>query len=242
MNHTNNIIKSLSGWLGTCLSLSFFLSPFVLFKQLYKDKIIPKKIPFFMLICNFMNCLLWLCYSLRLKDAAQMFICNAIGGLITLCFIVYFYWRISNRAVLKFLGYVAISLSVIIIIVYICNNIIKNEELIGYVAMIFNVLLYAAPGQNIITICKSGDYTLLPILSNIIGVFCSLVWSCYGLLLGKISVIVPNIIGVGFSIVQVIVWIVFRYEFCGKKNKQYHQEVEMQAGNEDKNVEVNLSE
>ena len=56
---------------------------------------------------------------------------------------------------------------------------------------------------------KSGDYNLIPILSSSIGLMCSTCWFIYGLYDGTIPIIVPNALGIVFSIIQIICWVIY---------------------------------
>ena len=76
--------------------------------------------------------------------------------------------------------------------------------------MIFNVLMYAAPGEKIYRVIKTGDYKLIPIWSTIGAAACSACWLIYGLYVGDIYIIVPNGLGVICSIIQLIVYSIFK--------------------------------
>ena len=48
-----------------------------------------------------------------------------------------------------------------------------------------------------ILVCKSKDYTLIPLVSCILVLLCSLSWLIYGILpVFDISVVVPNVLGI----------------------------------------------
>ena len=78
--------------------------------------------------------------------------------------------------------------------------------------------MYAAPGEKIYTIFKTGDYELIPIWSTIGGTACSTSWMLYGFYQGDILLVIPNALGVIASIVQIIVYVVFRAK--KKKNQE----------------------
>ena len=71
--------------------------------------------------------------------------------------------------------------------------------------------MYAAPLQNIATLCKTRDQNLIPIHISIAGFLSSLLWTLYGLLYFDINIIVPNIIGFAFTVFQIVIWIYFWY-------------------------------
>ena len=78
---------------------------------------------------------------------------------------------------------------------------------IGKSAMIFNICMYAAPAQNIVAVFKTKDPTLIPVHTSIIGFLCSSTWFIYGLLDFDINVLIPNVLGIIFTVFQIGVWI-----------------------------------
>ena len=96
----------------------------------------------------------------------------------------------------------------------------KNKAFwVGLAAMVFNICMYAAPAQNILEVFKTKDQNLIPIHTSIVGFLCSFTWLSYGLLNFDINVVVPNVLGVIFTIFQIIVWIYF-WKFSDKEDKK----------------------
>ena len=98
---------------------------------------------------------------------------------------------------------------------FICYYVI-SDEVTGIIANIFNVLMYAAPGEKMYTVCKTGNYQLIPIWSTIGALACSTSWMLYGFYLGDIMIIIPNVLGMISAVVQVAVFLVFK----GKDKKK----------------------
>ena len=83
-------------------------------------------------------------------------------------------------------------------------------EVTGKIAMVFNVLMYASPGEKMITVFKTGNYKLIPIWSTLGGTACSACWMIYGIYLVDWNQIIPNALGVIFSIIQIIVFLFYK--------------------------------
>ena len=94
----------------------------------------------------------------------------------------------------------------------------SKAKYIGLGAMIFNIGMYAAPAQNIITVFKTEDETLLPVHISIIAFFCSTTWLTYGLLNFDINVVVPNVLGVIFTVFQIVVYFYYKNKDKVKKD------------------------
>lgn len=56
---------------------------------------------------------------------------------------------------------------------------------------------------------KTGDSSLIALPSTILGFFCSLTWLGFGIYINDISVIIPNGLGLLFSIINVGTYLFF---------------------------------
>ena len=84
--------------------------------------------------------------------------------------------------------------------------------------MIFNTLVFISPGQKILRVIKDKNYKLIPIHSTIINIIYSIAWLGYGICINLISQIVPNILGLIFSVINTTAWI---YYFKRRKKSKY---------------------
>ena len=210
----NKLVQQIFGWSGGALAIYFFIAPCVPFYKLVNEQIKVNEIPGFLLICSFMNCILWADYGL-LDNAIQVYITNGLGSAITLIWITTYLIYLGKQNV-------CFALILIILLMIAVGGIsfvfyfIISKKITGLTAMVFNVLMYAAPGEKIIRVCKTKQYYLIPIFSTIGGFFCSVCWLMYGIIKGDINMIIPNALGLFFAILQVIVYTVF---YCKKKNE-----------------------
>ena len=210
-----DIVESIFGWLGSLLSIYFFIAPIHPFTKVFQNKIDYKDSPGILLIFTFMNCILWTVYGF-LKNEAQIYITNSLGGIITLVWItIYLIYLGKKYFVLSFI----INIFLLILITSISHIFyhIFGEENTGFIAMIFNVLMFAAPGEKIFQVFKTGKFELIPIFSSIGGFACSLCWLLFGIYQKDLNIIIPNSIGLFLAIFQVMVY--FIYYNKKKENK-----------------------
>ena len=85
----NKLFGEIFGWVGTAIAIYFYLAPAVPFIKLVNDHLKVNEVPGILLICSFMNCILWADYGL-LDDTFQVYLANGIGGAITLIWITIF--------------------------------------------------------------------------------------------------------------------------------------------------------
>lgn len=214
---SNDIIGDIFGWVGTAISTFFYIAPVVPFSKLIKGEIKCKESPGVMLICSFMNCILWADYGL-LYDRFLQYFPNGLGGVITLIFITIFLIHLADKKIGYSLLYTA-CLIVGVVGLSLLFYFVVDKEITGKIALVFNVLMYASPGEKMITVCKTGNYKLIPIWSTIGGAACSSCWMIYGIYLQDWNVIIPNALGILASIVQVVVFLIYKGRYK-ETNKQ----------------------
>lgn len=207
-----DIVGKIFGWTGTLISTYFYLAPAVPFYQVLTSKLNYKDSPGVLLIMSFMNCILWADYGL-VKDDFMVYFANGIGGTITLIWITIYLIFLAKKNLLLSLGYNGGLIAVILLIMILFF--ILDYNITGYIAMIFNVLMYAAPGEKIYQVITTQDYKLIPIFSTIGGLACSLCWLMYGIYRKDWKLYLPNSLGLLFAVLQVGVYLFFYL-----KNKQ----------------------
>ena len=227
----DDLVGDIFGWVGTCISMFFYIAPVVPFLKLIKGKITYKESPGLLLLCSFMNCMLWVDYGLR-KSNFQVYFANGLGGCFTLVYITIFLIYVSRLRILWALLYNLILLVVISGIFILCFYVVA-KGVTGTIAMVFNILMYAAPGEKMITICRTGNYNLIPIWSTIGGGICAIAWGIFGLYKSDWNLAIPNILGTIFSILQLIIYLIYR-----KKAKAKEKEKEKPSNETQTEVEI----
>ena len=215
------LIGNIFGWIGTVLSVYFFLAPAVPFYKLIRGQIKINDAPGVLLIFTFLNCILWLNYGLLL-DKPQMYLTNGIGSAITLVFITIFLAYFSKQKIYLTAIFLLCLIIIMGVITYFSYYVIYYKY-VGNGANGFNVCMYAATGEKIYRVFKTKNYNLMPIFSIIGGFLCSGCWLIYGIFDFEINVVIPNGLGVLFSIIQLIVYFYF-YCLMKKEKKKLRTE------------------
>ena len=211
-----DIVGTIFGWAGTIIATYFYLAPVVPFMQVLTNKLNYKDSPGVLLIMSFMNCILWADYGL-VKNDFMVYFANGIGGTITLVWITIYLIFLGKKSIYLALGYNCGLIAVIVLIMIVFF--ILDYNITGYIAMIFNVLMYAAPGEKIYRVITTQDYKLIPIFSTIGGLACSLCWLMYGIYQNDWKLYVPNALGLLFAVLQVTVYLIYYL-----KNKDKNQD------------------
>jgi solute carrier family 50 protein (sugar transporter) len=211
------IVGKIFGWAGTIIATYFYLAPVVPFMQVLTNKLNYKDSPGVLLIMSFMNCILWADYGL-VKNDFMVYFANGIGGTITLVWITIYLIFLGKKNLLLAVGY-NFGLIVVVVLIMIIFFII-DYNITGYIAMIFNVLMYAAPGEKIYRVITSKDYKLIPIFSTMGGFACSLCWLMYGIYQQDWKLYVPNALGLAFAILQIVIYLIY-YLKSKEKNPDF---------------------
>lgn len=215
MSEEDDLGSTIFGWVGTVLATYFYIAPIVPYIKLIKNEKTLKEVPGVLLICSFLNCIFWSDYGL-LEDKFSVYFANGIGGTITLIYITIFLVYLAGKKILMSCVYNLFLIACVVELYFVCYYLVPSK-VTGIIANVFNVLMYAAPGEKMYTVFKTGNYELIPIWSTIGGAACSTSWMLYGFYEGDLLLVIPNALGVIASIVQIVVYLIFRGK--GKKNK-----------------------
>jgi len=137
------------GLFGNIFAIIFFIAPISLMIKLHKKEVDPIKIPYLIMLMNVFNCFLWLSYGVLINDFFLK-LANGIGypvNLIYLC-LFFYYKEDSNyfKSLIFIFPSIIISGGLFVLLAYV----IEDKNISRYSAMIFNILMYSAPGQNIV--------------------------------------------------------------------------------------------
>ena len=199
------LLTNIFGWAGNVFSVIFFSAPILQIIKLIKKEIPVSTIPAPLFIFSILNCLLWTCYGILITQTS-LYVCNSIGAFLTGVWIVIYLFYLFKKRYAHFAFVVFVFANFVFEIIFFCfyigNKSATHQKAISYVAMVINVVMYAAPGEKILTVIKTNNYKLLPIASSVAAFFNSLSWFMFGLFLGEIGIIVPNVLGMALALMQ----------------------------------------
>lgn len=217
---SSELVGEIFGWVGTAIATYFYLAPYVPFKKVIEGKMKHSDSPGLMLFMSFMNCIMWADYGLN-QDKTQVYVANGLGGLITLVWITIFLIYAAGKDIKFAVLYNLIFIAAMTLVHFGCYFYFK-DSLVAKVVMVFNILMYAAPGEKIYKVMTTYKYELLPIFSSLSGLACSLCWLCYGIYIKEITMIIPNGLGLLFAVLQVVAYYYYKHkkESQNKENKK----------------------
>mmetsp|Transcript_33243 Transcript_33243/g.48843 ORF Transcript_33243/g.48843 Transcript_33243/m.48843 type:complete len:301 (+) Transcript_33243:135-1037(+) len=86
----------------------------------------------------------------------------------------------------------------------------KAKELTIGISANFNLMFFfAAPLATMVTVVKTRDSSSIHIRTMVMNSLCSLFWSAYGIGIRNEIILVPNVIGVVFGLMQIFLCLIF---------------------------------
>ena len=200
-------ISDIFSIIGTITSFILSFSPIFPFIKVLKkqDKIdiLPEGLLFSLILTR----LAWGAVWIITKRKIAIF--NSISGII-ICniFIILYFYIYFNRTYKKTI-ISGIALILIEGFTLYMAVLWANQTFLAVIAMIFNILVFISPGQKILRVIKEKNYKLIPIYSTIINIIYSIAWLAYGISIQMISSIIPNVLGLFFSLINTGAWIYY---------------------------------
>lgn len=202
------------GLLGNMISFMVFLAPLPTFYQIYKKKTAEgfQSLPY---IIALFSSMLWIYYALVKKDATLLLITiNSFGCVIETIYLAIFLiyapnkTRLSTIKLLLFLnvfGYGAMLLSTL----YLTTG-SKRLSVIGWICLVFNISVFAAPLCIIKRVIKTKSVEFMPFSLSFFLTLNAVMWFFYGLLLKDYYIALPNTLGFLFGIIQMVMYLIYR--------------------------------
>lgn len=233
---------------GTVLAVGLNLTGSVLFYEYFNGKRLLKDIPQMMFFVGVFCCTTNLAYGLLLHDSG-LYINGIICEIIQITFLTVYLFLIANKEFSKWFLYVFIEYNLTLEILYIFYDVIKHhtsfefaDNFTGWFNVGMTILNAGAPGQKIIEVWKTGNFTLIPIVTTIAQIFCSGLWGVYGLIIKNKQTIVANIIGFFLCTVQIFSYFYFyikRHGVPPKNENEKEEKDEKQVSGSAKLIENN---
>lgn len=209
---------------GTIFSFGLSFTPIPPFVQVMKGEekidIIPEGMLAFTILTRIIWGVVW-----TVQKKLIPFINSALGVSISSIFFALFLYLYTGRNCAK--GTCAILVFIAILAAIYLGGILFSQKFgfdLGKVAVVFNVMMYIAPGQKIMRVIKEKNYKLIPIWSTIVSALCSLSWLLFGLSINYLPQIIPNALGLFFSIVNTLAWLIYYIKSKNSKEKDSKEE------------------
>ncbi|XP_061349530.1 bidirectional sugar transporter SWEET13-like [Gastrolobium bilobum] len=202
------------GLIGNIISFMVFLSPLPTFYQIYKKKTAAgfQSLPY---VVALFSAMLWIYYAFVKRESALLLITiNTFGIVIESIYLAIFLFystkkdRLSTIKLLLLLnvfGFGAMLLSTL----YLSKG-AKRLAIIGWIALVFNIGVFAAPLFIMSKVIKTRSVEYMPFNLSLFLTINAVMWFFYGLFLKDYYIALPNTLGFLFGIVQMVLYLIYR--------------------------------
>ena len=219
-------LEDIISWIATILGFSLKASPIVLFYQIAVGNKKIEIVPEMLIICSLVSAELWFNYWIRIGSKMAPIVSSSVSFILSYIFSIIYLYYFSEKKYPKFINYIIIE-GIVIALLYI-GAFFTKLIITGFIANIVNVLNMVSPGQRIVRVCRERNYSLIPIVTTMLGAITSLGWLIFGIMLMDVNVIIPNTLSVFISSVNSLIWFYFYCTTEEKKEiKEEEDEVEM---------------
>mmetsp|Transcript_7674 Transcript_7674/g.21008 ORF Transcript_7674/g.21008 Transcript_7674/m.21008 type:complete len:276 (+) Transcript_7674:482-1309(+) len=213
-------VKDRIGWLSTCMTLGLFLAPMQTVwgrGGIYQERSTQSVVNGFPYFAGFGSCLLWVLYASQ--DTARLMqplAINAVGLALNTSFMIC-YWFLSPQPLVCSVTFVAVAGSAVAAQKY--AAFLGSAEPLGRLAALMNVLMLSSPltaASEVVRTRSVAKYPFPPLLLTF-AQSCS--WLAFSAYIGDVSIMVPNLLGVVFGVVQLMLYFLYSGEGAAMKRK-----------------------
>jgi len=204
------------GWTGTVFAVSLFLAPIPTFHSILKKRSTEQfsPIPY---LSALVQCAVWCVYALPFitPNKASPLITNAIGFSLELVYmIIFFIFAVDKKTLcLQLIGVLTFMGGIVVICVTTDGTL--RTEILGIIADVLNVIMYAAPLSILGVVLKTKSVEYLPLPLLITAMLNSAAWLAYAIYVWDMYILTANALGVLLGTVQIGIYVAF----CGKRHE-----------------------
>jgi solute carrier family 50 protein (sugar transporter) len=214
--HVLNIVRNVVGILGNAISLFLFLSPLPTFVEIRKKKSVEQYSPA-PYLATLMNCLVWVLYGMPMvkPNSVLVYTINGAGVVIELVYISLFVIYCSKNPKLR-MKVILITLVEIVfiavlstIVLTVAHGTTQRSMIVGIVALLFNVMMYAAPLSVMKMVIKNKSVEFMPFFLSLASLGNGIAWTTYGFLPLDPYIAGPNGAGTLLSLAQLTLYALY---------------------------------
>lgn len=222
---------------GSLASFITYASATPMMYRIYKNKSTGEK-SHFPLVAMLANCHIWsvillpasctystnvlllmlrrMMYWLMKHNIFPIWTSTFTGELLSIAYIsVYLKFTTNRPFVLKTVGIVVAILLIVSIYVLLGVSGVTNQthnevkDVLGYIADLASICFFASPTERIKRVLETKSVAPIPIQMCCMGVITNSLWVAYGFASHDPIVIIPNVISLGFTTTQLVLYVIY---------------------------------
>ncbi|PKA56907.1 Bidirectional sugar transporter SWEET14 [Apostasia shenzhenica] len=202
-----------SGILGNIISFMVYLAPVPTFYRVYKKKSTEgfQSLPYAVAL---LSSTMWIYYALIKTHAYLLITINSFGCLIeTLYIVLYLIYapksaKVFTAKILIILNFTAFGLILFCTLFF--SHGAKRVVILGWICVGFSLSVFVAPLSIIRLVIRTKSVEFMPFILSFFLTLSAAVWLSHGVLSKDKFVALPNVLGLLFGILQMVLYCVYK--------------------------------
>lgn len=202
------------GVVGNIVSFMCFLAPLPTFYRVTKKKTTEgfQSIPY---VAALFSAMLWIFYAYIKTGEFLIITINSIGCAIEIIYLVIYITYCPKKArVFTLRMILLLNFGGMCIIVLLTHLLSKERaariKLLGWICVVFSISVFVAPLSIIRVVIRTKSVEFMPFSLSLLLTISAMMWLAYGVLLKDIFISLPNLVGIAFGTIQMVLYAVYR--------------------------------
>lgn len=157
-------------------------------------------------IAGLFNCVLWVMYTANQQDTLYEAFLTSVLGIALNFLLVACYWYYSQNKQRQDANVQVGVLLGVVVLMGIIMLIVEDNEFVGYVAIVLDLLMYFGPLMALPVVCKTRSVSGMPLPPLLMVIITSSLWTAYAAVLNNLPLLISNVGGMVFGAIQLVTW------------------------------------
>ncbi|KAL9313971.1 hypothetical protein ACSQ67_019423 [Phaseolus vulgaris] len=206
-------LSFLFGVLGNVASFVCFLAPLPTFYRVCKKKSTEgfQSVPY---VAALFSAMLWIFYAYVKTGETLLITINSFGCVIETIYLAIFLTYCPKKARMSTLRMIVLfnfgGFCTIVLLTHLLAKGAGRVKLLGWICVVFATSVFAAPLSIIRVVIRTKSVEFLPFPLSMLLLLSAIMWLLYGISLKDIYVTLPNVVGLTFGVIQIVLYMMYR--------------------------------
>ncbi|XAR50365.1 hypothetical protein NMG60_11004665 [Bertholletia excelsa] len=150
-------------------------------------------------------------YAFLKTNATLLITINSFGCFIETVYIaLYLYYSPKKAPTVKLLGLTIGGFGLIVVLTHFLLAASLQVRIVGWICLLFSVSVFAAPLCIVKQVIRTKSVEFMPFSLSFSLTLNAVMWFFYGFLIKDFNIAIPNIVGFGFGIIQMVVYVRYK--------------------------------
>ncbi|CAI9785047.1 unnamed protein product [Fraxinus pennsylvanica] len=209
----NHPLMFASGILGNIISICVYLAPLPTFKRICREKSTTgfASLPY---VVALFSSTVWMYYAFLKGNAILLISINSFGFIIETIYIALYLVYASKNIRYHTIMLLGLLDVVVFAIIFLVSFFIFNGNtrilVIGWICVAVSVCVFAAPLSIVFKVVRTRSVEFMPFFLSFFLTLSAVMWFAYGVLQKDLCIALPNVLGFGLGLVQMLLYGIYR--------------------------------